>query len=117
MGNRRKKSAVTIRKNVEEMRYKLEQMEAELEAAKEERYSVVGMYFYEAFADCPAFDILVMSDSKIRNFMEMVRWYYDCQTWRNGMSEVPEITDEVLDDWEGTSDPAVCVGGGKPVEE
>lgn len=117
MGNRRKKSAVTIRKNVEEMRQKLEQMEAELEAQKEARYSIVGMYFYEAFADCPAFDILVMSDSKIRRFMEMVRWYYDCQSYRHQMSEVPEFADEVLDDWEGTSDPAVCVGGGKPAEE
>lgn len=117
MGNRRKKSAVTIRKNVEELKQKLEQMEAELEAEKEARYSIVGMYFYEAFADCPAFDILVMSDSKIRRFMEMVRWYYDCQSYRHQMSEVPGFTDEVLDDWGGTSDLPVCVGDEKLARE
>lgn len=117
MGNRRKKSAVTIRKNVEEMRQKLEQMEAELEAEKEARYAIVGMYFYKVFADCPAFDILVMSDSKIRNFMELVRWYYDCQSYRNQTSEVPEITGEVLDDWGGTSVLSVCSDSEKSTEE
>lgn len=117
MGNKRKKSAITIQKNVAEMKEKLEQMEAELEAAKEARYATVGMYFSEAFSDCTAFDIVGMTDNKIRRFMQDLRWYYHCQTWRNEMSEVPEITDDVLTGCEGTSISASLFGEVNPAEE
>lgn len=92
MGNQRKKSAVTIQKNVREMREKLERMEEELEAAREARYDTVGMYFYRYFSDCPEFDIIGMSDSKICRFMERLRWYYNSESykWQSAIEEAEE---------------------------
>ena len=58
MATERKKRRTTIRKNVEETRQKLLEMEAELTALTEERYPMVGEAFADAFADCPDVDLV-----------------------------------------------------------
>ena len=99
MGNQRKKSAATIQKNLEKTKQKMLEMEAELEAAKEARYDTIARCFMNAFDDCTDFDIINMSDSKVQSFMYKLRRFYDYQTYREELQEVP-----VLDDGENNNE-------------
>ena len=99
MGKQRKKSAATIQKNLEKTKQKMLEMEAELEAVKEARYDTIAKCFMNAFDDCTGFDIINMSDSKLQSFMYKLRRFYDYQTYREELQEVP-----VLDDGENNNE-------------
>ena len=98
MATERKKRRTTIRKNVEETRQKLLEMEAELTALTEERYPMVGEAFADAFADCPDVDLVKMTDPKIRQFMRRLRRIYGFDSEMEQEYTYPNVEDEIYPD-------------------
>lgn len=95
MENKRKKSRTAIHKNVEETRQKLREMEEELSILTQERYPFVGEAFANAFIDCPDFDLIKMTDAKIRQFMRHLYRLYRMDSERQSEYTYPDVSNEI----------------------